>query len=40
MTVVSCVLFICADLMRVSNVFSLIANLHSVKLDLNQKLIQ
>ena len=33
----SCVLFICADLMRVSNVFSLIANFHKVKFDFNPK---
>jgi hypothetical protein len=37
MTVESCALFICADLMRVSNLFSLIANLHQVKFDFNPK---
>ena len=37
MTIVSCALFICADLIRVSALISLIANLHSVKFSLNPK---
>jgi hypothetical protein len=37
MTVVSCALFICADLMLVSALISLIANFHQVKFDFNPK---